>query len=110
MRRSIVLGSFVLAGLSSVALAAAPDQGWPWFRGPDRTAVSQETGLLQEWPKDGPPRLLEAKGAGRGYGSVAISEGRMYTLGDGLSTAEDKDEYLACFDLKTGEQLWKTKT
>jgi outer membrane protein assembly factor BamB len=109
MSRLFVLGS-LLTFAASVALAAAPDQGWPTFRGADRTAVSQETGLLQEWPENGPPLLLEAKGAGRGYGSVAISAGKMYTLGDGLSTTDNEDEYLACFDAKSGEQLWKTKT
>src|SRR5262245_45716753 len=40
------------AGLGPVALAGAAD--WPQWRGPQRDGVSQETGLLPEWPKDGP--------------------------------------------------------
>jgi AraC-like DNA-binding protein len=28
---------------------------WPRWQGPERTAISRETGLLKEWPKDGPP-------------------------------------------------------
>jgi outer membrane protein assembly factor BamB len=108
--RRLFAGLLLGVSLSSVAWAATSDQGWPWFRGPDRTAVSPDKGLLTEWPKDGPPLVLEAKGAGRGYGSVAIADGRMFTLGDGLSTADDKDEYLSCFDQKSGKQLWKTKT
>jgi outer membrane protein assembly factor BamB len=92
------------------AFAAAPVRDWPTFRGTDRTAVAPDTGLLTAWPEGGPPLVWEAAGAGRGYASLAIADGKIYTMGDGPSTAEDKDEYLLCFDQATGEQLWKTKT
>lgn len=86
-------------------------EDWPTFRGADRTAVSPETGLLKSWADDGPELLWTAKGAGRGYASPAVADGRVYTLGDGPSTADgDKDEYLTCFDASNGKQLWKTKT
>ncbi len=96
----------VLPGLAG----AAPDPDWPTFRGPDRSAVSKEKGLLQSWPESGPPLVWEAPGAGRGYASLAIAGNRIYTLGDAPSTAEDKDEYLTAFDRQTGKQLWKLKT
>lgn len=83
---------------------------WPTFRGADRTAVAPDTDLLETWPATGPRLIWEAAGAGRGYASPAIAGERIYTLGDGLSTAGDKDEYLSCFDRETGKQLWKTKT
>lgn len=108
MRRVCLALSFLC--LASLALAAAPEKSWPWFRGINRTAVSPETGLLQEWPKEGPPLLWETKGAGRGYASLAIADGRFYTLGDAPSTADDADEYLTCFELDGGKQIWKTKT
>jgi outer membrane protein assembly factor BamB len=102
--------------LCAVALAAAAivcparaDQ-WPTFRGPERTGVAPDTDLLESWPAEGPPLLWKAAGAGRGYASLAIDGGRFYTLGDGLSSAPDGDEYLSCFDLVTGRQLWRTKT
>lgn len=85
-------------------------EDWPTFRGADRTSVSTETGLLDAWPAAGPKLLMTAKGAGRGYASPALSDGRMYTLGDGPSTAADADEYLTCFDAQTGKQLWMAKT
>ena len=47
---------------------------------------------------------------GRGYSSLAIAGGRIYTLGDAPSTGEDQDEFLICFDQADGKQLWKTKT
>lgn len=111
MNRSVRLGlSMILAAgtLAGVAYAASP--GWPTFRGADRMAVSQETGLLQEWPEAGPKLLWEVAGAGRGYSSLAIAEGKIFTLGDAPSTAEDKDEYLLCFSESEGKPLWKTKT
>ena len=83
---------------------------WLTFRGPGRTAVAPDTDLLKAWPDDGPPLVWEAAGAGRGYASLAIAGSRIFTLGDGLSTAADADEYLSCFDRTTGTQLWKTKT
>ena len=46
---------------------------WPTFRGPQRTAVSSETGLLQSWPEGGPKLLWETNGAGRGYASLAVA-------------------------------------
>ena len=83
---------------------------WPTFRGAERTAVAPDTDLLETWPATGPRLIWEAAGGGRGYASLAIAGDRIYTLGDGLSTAADKDEYLSCFDRETGKQVWKTKT
>ena len=102
--------SIVLCLCALPVLASAED--WPTFRGADRTGVSHETGLLREWPKEGPPLLWEARGVGRGYSSAVVADGRIYTLGDGLSTLEskgDRDEYLVCFDLN-GKELWKSHT
>jgi outer membrane protein assembly factor BamB len=102
-----------LALVSATTLLAASSAfatDWPTFRGPGRTAVAPDTDLLESWPADGPPLRWETKGAGRGYASVAIAGDRIYTLGDGLSTAADKTEYLSCFDRATGRQIWKTKT
>src|SRR5215208_2700962 len=45
---------------------------WPQWQGPDRTGVSKETGLLQQWPATGPPLLWSVSGLGAGYGSLAV--------------------------------------
>lgn len=100
-----------LTGLSLLLVAARlPAADWPTFRGPDRTAVAPDQGLLDTWAPEGPRLLWQTAGAGRGYASLAIVGNRIYTLGDGLSTAADADEYLTCFDRATGKQLWMTKT
>ena len=112
MKRIVAL--LLSAGLLTPVLAASPATSrgkgeWPQWRGPNRDGGSSDTGLLKEWPKEGPPLLWETKGAGRGYSSLSITAGKIYTVGDGPSTAEDKNEYLLSFDEETGKQLWKAK-
>ena len=61
---SLVVLSLPIA--ATAQLPAGPGD-WPGWRGADRTGVSTETGLLKEWPKDGPPLVWKVKGLGEGY-------------------------------------------
>ena len=45
----------VAAILGAVSLCRAED--WGQFRGPQRSGVSSERGLLQQWPEEGPELL-----------------------------------------------------
>lgn len=101
--------SLILAAILLLPGPPTEKAEWPQFRGPNRDGVSADTGLLKSWPVEGPPLLWEAKGAGRGYASLAITGGKIYTMGDGPSTAEDKDEYVLCFEEESGKQVWKAK-
>jgi outer membrane protein assembly factor BamB len=106
-----VLRCVVSCGLMLVLAAAAfGGDSWPTFRGPQRTGVAPDKGLLDKWPEEGPKVVWKTAGAGRGYSSLAIADGRIYTLGDAPSTAADQDEYLVCFNEADGKQLWTTKT
>jgi len=107
----------LVCSLMSLVVAVLPEASpdgssasWPSFRGPDRSGVSQENGLLQTWQKKGRKLLWRTKGAGRGYASLAIADGRILTLGDGPSTADDADEYLVAFNQVDGKPLWKLRT
>ena len=100
----------LLATLAGIPLAATLATDWPTFRGADRTAVSKETGLLQEWPEEGPPLVWQAEGTGRGYTSLAIAGDRIFLLGDGIAGVDEGDEYLLCQSRKDGHRLWQTKT
>ena len=51
-----------LAAVLPAAGAVAAD--WPQWRGPNRDGISQETGLLQDWPKAGPPQVWRVSGVG----------------------------------------------
>ena len=71
-----------LAALGLLALAApAPAADWPQWRGPGRSNVSAETGLLKEWPPGGPPLAWKAAGLGDGVAPVAVAGGRVFATG-----------------------------
>lgn len=110
LRVAVVL--LLVAPLVAAASAAADPaaESWPTFRGANRSAVAPDEDLLESWPEGGPKLVWQTAGAGRGYSSLALAGGRLYTLGDNVSTAEDQDEYLLCFDQADGKPLWKLKT
>jgi outer membrane protein assembly factor BamB len=98
--RSLLL---LAAGLgSAAALASAAD--WPQWRGPQRDGSSPETGLLKEWPKDGPKQLWKNGEIGGGFSTPSVVAGRVYLLGD-----KDKEEYLIALDAKDGSEQWRAK-
>jgi len=70
---------------------------WPQWRGPNRDGISTETGWTTDWPKEGPPKLWETE-IGKGYSTVAVVAGRIYTTGD---------KTLCCLNAETGEVVWK---
>ena len=74
---------------------------WPQWRGPDRTDVSRENGLLKEWPSGGPKQLWLFKNAGNGYSGPAIANGKLFTMG-----TRDGAEILIALNADTGEELW----
>ena len=66
----------------ATAPAASAEGEWPCFHGPSRDAKSPDKGLLKEWPKEGPPLLWKFDGIGKGFSSVTVSGGMIYTAGD----------------------------
>jgi outer membrane protein assembly factor BamB len=87
---------------------AAEDSDWPNFRGPRRDAISVESGLLPQWPPDGPKLLWTINGLGAGYSAVSISGGRLYTMGDRAAEGKKRAQYVLAFDLATRRELWAT--
>jgi outer membrane protein assembly factor BamB len=85
-----VINAIVIAlGLAvSVHTQAPVSTDWPQWRGPERNGLSREVGLAREWPATGPPELWTATGLGAGYGTVAVSGGRLFvqSLRGGRST------------------------
>jgi len=67
---------------SAAAAATADAHEWPGWRGPNRDGKSPDTGLLKEWPPEGPKLLWKAENIGKGYSSVAVSRGLVYITGD----------------------------
>src|SRR5262249_9484276 len=78
---------------------------WPQWLGPHRNGVSQETGLLNNWPREGPPLLWKAKGLGSGYSTPSVAAGRVFTMGN-----RSGREYVVALSVHKGKQLWRTST
>lgn len=97
-----ILGLLLLLSVGSVCLAQ-PNTNWPQWRGPNRDGVSKETGLLKQWPADGPPLAWKAAGAGRGYSSFSVANGRLFTMG-----LRGDREFVVAFDVATGKEAWAT--
>ena len=78
--RGLIVILCVTSAFSATAGAAEPD--WLCWRGPTRDGRSPDTGLLKRWPKDGPPLVWKAEGVGKGYSTVSIGWGTIFTTGD----------------------------
>ncbi len=76
---------------------------WPQWQGPDRTNVSQETGLLKSWPESGPKQVWVSRDAGLGYAGMAVVGDTVYTLG-----ARGDQEFLIALNAADGSEKWST--
>lgn len=85
-----------------VCLLQAAD--WPQFRGPNRDDVSIESGLLKEWPSDGPKLVWVNKDAGLGYSGYSIAGDTVYTMG-----SRDAVEYVIAIDAAAGKEKWSAE-
>src|SRR5436305_3173023 len=99
----LLLAALSVASEDSVLGRARPFD-WPQWQGPDRTAVSKETGLLKEWPAGGPPLAWKVKGLGGGYSAPSVAAGRIFGTSD-----RGNDEVVWALDEKDGKELWATR-
>ena len=100
--RVLLLAIVALLCLVGQVMAQAT-ASWPQWRGSNRDGISNETGLLKQWPADGPPLVWKATGAGGGYSSLSISNGKLYTMG-----LRGDREFVIAFDVATGKEAWAT--
>ncbi len=133
--RLILLGvaALSLVLVANYGQADPPSQNgdWPQWRGPRRDALCTETGLLKEWPKSGPKLLWDSNtvngghSVGIGFASLAMVQGRIYTMGDHFGNEKDAvkkgdktgkkaaskggDGSLYCLDAATGKEIWSTR-
>lgn len=98
-RRNLSL-AFVLLGFVT-ALQAADSAQW---RGPQRDGHSPETGLLQEWPKEGPKLLWHSTNVLGGYSTPSVGGDRIYLLG-----SEGAAESVIALAAKDGSKVWSAK-
>jgi outer membrane protein assembly factor BamB len=80
------------------AVSGAAD--WPQWRGPNRDGISMET-VSANWPADG-PKMIWNGAVGTGFSSLAISEGRVFTMGN-----SNEQEIVWCLDAANGTVKWQ---
>jgi hypothetical protein len=85
---------FVLVPIVAFALPE-PNQ----WRGPQRDGIFPATGLLREWPKEGPKLAWQIAGLGRGLSSVAIGGGKLFTI-----SQRKGGQFVVAFDLASRKE------
>ncbi|UCG59056.1 MAG: PQQ-binding-like beta-propeller repeat protein, partial [Phycisphaerales bacterium] len=76
---------------------------WPQWRGQNRDGKSADTGLLKEWPSDGPTLAWKIDKLGGGYSAPSVAAGRIF----GMSNRGDEEVVWALSE-KDGSEIWAT--
>jgi len=72
------------------------------WRGDSRSGIYNETGLLKEWPEEGPELLWFTEGLPPGFSSVTIANDMIYLTGK-----SDTMDAVIALDIN-GKYLWRT--
>ncbi len=90
---------WVLVGILISVQAQAQDAQW---RGANRDGKYKDTGLLKQWPEEGPELLLKKEDLGIGYSTPIIYEENIY-----ISGRRDSVDVLTRLDMN-GHIKWET--
>lgn len=86
-------------------VVSAPAADWPQWRGPDRSGVSKETGLLKQWPAGGPKLLWQVNDLGDGYSTPVVVGNRIYQM----SNRGMDNEFVQALSADDGKAIWTTR-
>jgi outer membrane protein assembly factor BamB len=86
--------------ISVLNVSFGQQYGW---RGPGRSGVYNEKGLMKIWPDSGPSLLWEVTGIGKGYSSATVTDGDVYITG----TINGKDVLSAL--TQDGKKKWEVE-
>ena len=89
----------ILLHLFAASMVAADVPQW---RGVNRDGVFLESGLLKQWPQEGPALSWKTQGLGKGFASVSVVNGKIYTLG-----GSKEGQFLLALDAVTQKELWR---
>ena len=95
---------------SAVSVTRSANHGtstsdWPQWRGPQRDGVSQESGLLRQWPKEGPKLLWQMNDIGDGYSTPAVVGNRIYLM----SNRGMENEFVQALSTQDGKPIWTSR-
>ena len=96
-----------LPGLAAAVILASTLAGedWPEWRGANRLGVWKETGILDEFPKEGLTFKWRAPIHG-GFAGPSVAAGRVFVSDFVRGENTKGTERVLCLDEKTGKILW----
>jgi outer membrane protein assembly factor BamB len=89
--------------LSTTAAFAAPND-IPQWRGPQRDGNFPATGLMKQWPVEGPKLEWKAEKLGKGMSSVAIADGKIFT-----TSGRKGGQFIVALNAKDQTEAWAAK-
>jgi outer membrane protein assembly factor BamB len=92
--------TLLLSAILMTLCASGQQAGW---RGPGRTGIYNEKGLMKKWPSGGPSLIWETEGIGTGYSSPTITDDAIYITG-----TRNEKEYLCAFT-QDGKKKWEAE-
>jgi outer membrane protein assembly factor BamB len=106
MTRACTFRLFSVAAIALLSATTALAGGdWPQWHGSKRDNHSPDTGLLKEWPASGPKLAWKQQGLGKGFSSVTVADGKIFSMGDANNGA-----YVFALNEADGKPLWQTRT
>jgi len=100
MKKNLTISLFILF-FYTTSLTNVNAQLYEW-RGPGRTGIYNESGLLKTWPEGGPALLWEIGNMGDGYSSPTVTADAIYVTG-----RKDSSDILTALTLD-GKMKWET--
>jgi outer membrane protein assembly factor BamB len=78
---------------------------WPQWRGSERNGISKESGLLKQWPAEGPKLLWQVNDIGDGFSTPVVVGARIYLM----SNRGMENEFVQALSTKDGKPIWATR-
>jgi outer membrane protein assembly factor BamB len=97
--------TLTLSAVLCLCAASVVAADWPQWRGPDRSGVSKESGLLKQWPAGGPKLLWQVNDLGDGYSTPVVVGSRIYMM----SNRGMDNEYVQAISAVDGKVIWTTR-
>ena len=97
----LVVAAIFAGSLPADVFRPQDDLGWNQWRGANRDGLSPDTGLLEAWPRQGPPLEWKARGLGKGFSAISIAGDKIFTMGDSGGAAR-----LFALSAADGRFLW----
>ena len=88
--------------LAAAGLCLGAD--WPGWRGPNRDAISPDTGINKDWNANAPKELWRVKVGDLGHAGPAVADGKVFILDH-----KGSEDIVRAIDLSTGKDVWKTR-